>query len=256
MDSSDCVVEHFAFKIYTKFRVPSLFRYASKGKWEKIPYRCKTHPSEARFVHRYPPCDTALHKVLRNTEERFVQITETQERPLTVTKSAADGIFVEINKKKTLAVYSLVKANAHSASVQNCLGQTPLHLACADLSSMPEVFATLVEAQPQCASAQDLEGRTPLHCACRCIESQCAVGQGVPPKSNEIVQILLLPNPTIAYLEDKNRVTPSSIIHNLCNRLEKEARALTGPAAESMKRTVTVLHDIHNCFPPLQDGLE
>jgi hypothetical protein len=60
-----CYREQVAYKLYSTFREPALYRMALLGDWEKVPSRCVSHPKEATFVHKYAPNDTALHRILR-----------------------------------------------------------------------------------------------------------------------------------------------------------------------------------------------
>ena len=62
-----CYREQLGYAVYRTFYEPKLYRLAATGEWDSIPRRCQTHPAEASFQHKYPPQDTALHRIVRVT---------------------------------------------------------------------------------------------------------------------------------------------------------------------------------------------
>lgn len=149
IDSDCCRLERYKYALYTKFQEPRLYRLASKGDWGPIPQRCRSHPKEAEFIHRYAPSDTALHQILR---------------------FPALDIDVDTNSKELLmqtkdeAIASLIDTYRPIASVKDSFGRMPLHLACMDVHNCgDQSFDRIIEAYPQAAAQQDLEGRSPLH---------------------------------------------------------------------------------------------
>ena len=143
-----CRAEKIKFAIYSKFREPRLYKYAARGDWDLVPKRCATHPKEASFVHKYPPGDTALHRILRASS---VEIDNSAQRQ-------------QIEELKLRAVSALLSANPQAASQPDTFGRTPLHLACMDIENCGEAVAyMLVESCRKGVSRKDMEGRTPLH---------------------------------------------------------------------------------------------
>jgi len=148
-DSDCCRLERYKYALYTKFKEPRLYRLASKGDWGPIPQRCRTHPKEAEFIHRYAPSDTALHQILR---------------------FPALELDVDCNTRECLehikedAISCLIAAYRPIVSVKDSFGRMPLHLACMDIANCGEKsFYRILEAWPQAAAQQDMEGRSPLH---------------------------------------------------------------------------------------------
>lgn len=137
--------------------MPRLYRYATQGTWHKIPKRCKTRPREAKFIHRYVPNDTALHRLLRAGGSPD---HDDGEAPKIPTDSA---ILKEVAQLLLEAVYALVEANPSIVCVSDSFGRTPLHLACMNVEQVSvQVVEILLEACPKVASVQDLSGSVPL----------------------------------------------------------------------------------------------
>lgn len=154
-----CYREQLSYAIYAKFREPKLFQMAVKGDWDEIPARCRTHPKEATFVHKYAPNDTALHRLLRplfSCEEQQQEIMD------------AETVY-QMNRLQLAAVEALLEANRQAAVWQDSFGRTPLHLACMDVHAAHEdeeaaaVATLLLDRHPAAAHTVDAEGRTPLH---------------------------------------------------------------------------------------------
>ena len=123
---SNCVFQQSSYALYTTFYVPKLYRYVYNGKWHKIPSRCKTHPREAKFIHRYAPRDTALHRILRPPD---LCSTEYKQFHATTDPDTKD----EIDKLRSNVVRALIEANPSITVTADCFGRTPLHLACMDV---------------------------------------------------------------------------------------------------------------------------
>mmetsp|Transcript_5417 Transcript_5417/g.9418 ORF Transcript_5417/g.9418 Transcript_5417/m.9418 type:complete len:216 (-) Transcript_5417:566-1213(-) len=144
-DSECCRAEKLKFAIYSRFREPKLYKYAARGDWDLVPHRCRTHPNEAKFVHKFPPGDTALHRILRGVEVD------------SATKHRIDEL-------RLRAVSALLESNREAATLADSFGRTPLHLACMDIRICGEGVAyILMKAGHQGIQMQDIEGRTPLH---------------------------------------------------------------------------------------------
>lgn len=141
-------MEQYKYALYQKFREPRLYRYAAAGDWDKIPRRCRSHPREAKFVHKYAPCDTALHRLLRPAGPCVDCDMKTRR---------------SIGEMKVQAVSALLTANPTAASAIDSFGRTPLHLACMDASSSAKAVELLLDEWPKATSMRDINGRTPLH---------------------------------------------------------------------------------------------
>jgi hypothetical protein len=124
---------------------------AAKGDWAPIPQRCRTHPKEAEFIHRYAPSDTALHQILRFPAFDLDVDCNTREC---------------LEKTKEDAVESLIDTYRPIASITDSFGRTPLHLACMDIQSCGETsFYRILDAWPKAAAHQemtDLVKETPV----------------------------------------------------------------------------------------------
>lgn len=153
---SDCIIRQGLYTIYTRVQVPKLYRYVYEGKWHKIPLRCKTHPRETKFIHRYAPCDTALHRLLRPPEPH----SEEYEEFLRNTKPDMQAEIVQLRLR---AVCALMEANPPMLLTPDCFGQTPLHLACVNVEYTMGAAEMLLNACPRAALIQDTSGKTPLH---------------------------------------------------------------------------------------------
>lgn len=150
-DQDCCRREKIKFAWYSRFKEPKLYKFAVRGDWEFVPKRCQTHPEEAQFVHKYPPSDTALHRILRNAALSMVEETNEQNRQ-------------RIDRLKQEAVVALLQANPPAASQPDAFGRTPLHLACMYMEHCGEAVAfLLVESCPKGVTMRDMEGRTPVH---------------------------------------------------------------------------------------------
>lgn len=153
---SDCVVQQSLYLFYTKFRVPKLYRYVDQGKWHKIPSRCMRYPHEAHFVHRYPPYDTALHRLLRTPDVRSTEYKQ-------FLVNLDPEIKAEMNQLRIKAILALIQANPSIVSITDWFGQTPLHLACINAECTKGTAEILLDAYPKAALIQDKSGKTPLH---------------------------------------------------------------------------------------------
>jgi hypothetical protein len=147
-----CIWDTYKFALYSKFREPTLYRYAAEGDWDLIPDRCKAHPKEARFVHKYAPMDTPLCRLLRTQS----------------CTSCAPDVKDAIFRMKSAAVTALLDANVESATSQDTFRRTPLHWACMDVEgnhgdAEDSIIFMLLEKAPSAIHVVDIEHRTPLH---------------------------------------------------------------------------------------------
>ncbi|KAL7579449.1 hypothetical protein ACA910_014110 [Epithemia clementina (nom. ined.)] len=147
-----CYREQIAYSLFTKFREPKLYKMAQKGEWDLIPARCKLHPKEAEFVHKYAPNDTVLHRLLRAVEiESSMELDE-----VTMT---------ELGTLKVGAVNAILAACRGLVTVRDAYGRTPLHYACMNIhaSAGEETIETIMQSNPSATCIQDHEGRNPMH---------------------------------------------------------------------------------------------
>jgi hypothetical protein len=196
----DCLVSSTHYSLYVKFRVPKTFRYADEGHWDRIPSRVGRRPGEAAFVHRYAPCDTALHRLVRplcgggggSSMDGSSDRDEGGDEDDVVERYATARAWL------LEAVAAIVRADPRSLGVRNLFGQTPLHLSCchsfrpvlscrgvgsrnsSDSDGKRRAAATrpdsdrqhvriqaallLIRAYPSSARQVDQHGRTALHC--------------------------------------------------------------------------------------------
>lgn len=156
MDNHCCYREQLSYALYAKFREPKLFRMAVAGDWDMIPARCRSHPKEAAFVHKYPPADTALHRMLRPAISSCSDTTEQKFDQQTLDK---------MNEMRIAAVIALLQANPPSALVRDSFGRTPLHWACMNVVTYGENNAAslIIRSCPEAVPLLDSEHRTALH---------------------------------------------------------------------------------------------
>ena len=156
MDNHCCYREQLSYALYAKFREPKLFRMAVAGNWDKIPARCRSHPHEAAFVHKYPPTDTALHRMLRPAISSCSDVVEQNIDQKTLEK---------MNEMRNAAVNALLEANPTSARVRDSFGRTPLHWACMNIVAYNEENAAslIIKSCPDAVPLLDSEQRTALH---------------------------------------------------------------------------------------------
>lgn len=154
-----CYREQVAYAFYERFRLPKLYKYASSGDWDLIPARCRSHPKEAAYVHKYAPNDTALHRLLRHS-----------------TRCADDTTRQFMQEWKRQAVESLLQAGPNATTVTDAFGRTALHIVCMELyvtsdeqdkmtdNSDSAIAIRIADANRHVVQLTDtIEGRCPLH---------------------------------------------------------------------------------------------
>jgi hypothetical protein len=121
-----CYREQVAYAWYARFREPRLYRHVVSGDWDLIPARCRSHPHEAAFVHKYAPNDTPLHRLLKQSSLSPSATCET---------TTTDDVWQQrLEEWKRAAVEAMLRADRKAAFRRDALGRTPLHLACMDVS--------------------------------------------------------------------------------------------------------------------------
>ena len=109
-------------------------------------------------MHKYPPHDTALSRLLRPAAGCSLQDVIAQE--------GLDAETVQqMNQLKLNAVVALLEVNRQAAVKQDSFGRTPLHLACMDANTDDGAIASaILEINPTAATIVDSSDlRTPLH---------------------------------------------------------------------------------------------
>ena len=162
-----CYREQLSYALYSKFREPRLYSMVVTGDWDLIPARCKSHPKEASFTHKYPPHDTALSRLLRSTAGCSLPAVDATAAATAATQQGGmDAELVhQMNQLKLNAVVALLEANRLAAVTLDSFGRTPLHLACMDATTDDGAIASaILEINPAAAAIMDTaELRTPLH---------------------------------------------------------------------------------------------
>lgn len=208
LNQNCCVWDQYKYSIYRRLNEPKLYRFAAKGEWDLIPARCRSNPKEAAFVHKYPPQDTALHRLLRT--QSCDQCNE----------EVKSNIF----EMKKDAVKSLLTCNPAAATTNDSFRRNPLHWGCMDLpshlnvtsSSLNEVssenciLVMLMDRVPEALSMRDIESRTPLHYL-------VARAQGTVPTSLIAKMVALFP--AALEMEDEVGETPLDIVKSRRNEI-------------------------------------
>jgi hypothetical protein len=194
-----CYREQLGYALYAKFREPRLFRMVVAGDWDLVPARCRSHPKEAAFVHKYPPADTALHRILRPT----LMCGNPDE-----TTFDADTL-EKMNDMRMAAVVALLEAHPQSAIVRDSFGRTPLHWACMNLdtssSKSGNAAMLIIQANPVAVSIVDSEQRRALHA----LVARC---NGTIPM--DLLSVLLTHDPSAVGKGDIVGDTPIEIVKN------------------------------------------
>jgi hypothetical protein len=195
MDNHCCYREQLGYALYAKFREPKLFRMAVAGDWDLIPARCRSHPKEASFIHKYPPSDTALHRMLRPA---ISSCNDTQEQLYD------EKTLDKMNEMRIAAVVALLKANPDGGMINDSFGRTPLHWACINMCQRKRENAAnlIIQACPGAVSLVDSEHRTALH-------SLVAVNNHIPM---DVLSMLLKIDRSIISICDVVGETPLHIV--------------------------------------------
>lgn len=206
-----CYREQLGYALYAKFREPRLFRMVVAGDWDLVPARCRSHPKEAAFVHKYPPADTALHRILRPTL-KCGSPDDTSFDAETLEK---------MNNMRMAAVVALLEAYPQSAVVRDSFGRTPLHWACMNLdtSSSKNGYAAMliIQSNPDAVPIEDSEHRTALHA----LVARC---NGALPM--DLLALLLEHDPSAVLKSDLVGDTPIKIVQSRKNEIHNAGAVL------------------------------
>lgn len=148
---------------------------------------------------------------------------------------------------------AIILAHGDALGGQDCVGRTPLHVACGS-GAHYQIITRLVIAFPRACDLQDEDGRLPLHLAC---DTECALFEGdVTPRAPphiDVVKVLLSGSLQAVLVEDKDEMNPIeyAIISNLSMRIvrllqkssmivrmkEAEAKTIKGKVASKSSTT-------------------
>mmetsp|Transcript_11082 Transcript_11082/g.16707 ORF Transcript_11082/g.16707 Transcript_11082/m.16707 type:complete len:234 (-) Transcript_11082:29-730(-) len=103
---------------------------------------------------------------------------------------------------------AMIDAHSDALMGQDCVGRTPLHVACGT-GADAEIIRLLVEAYPQACDLQDEDGRLPLHLAC---DIECVLFEGDQteraPPTIDVVRALLSGSWRSVLVEDEDGMSP------------------------------------------------
>eukprot|EP00984_Skeletonema_dohrnii_P025981 scaffold15220_cov64-Skeletonema_dohrnii-CCMP3373.AAC.1 len=103
---------------------------------------------------------------------------------------------------------AMIHAHGDALMGQDCVGRTPLHVACGTGASA-EIIRRLVKAYPQACDLQDEDGRLPLHIACdiECVLFEGDLTERAPP-TIDVVRALLSGSLRSVLVEDEDEMSP------------------------------------------------
>jgi len=215
--STEMIVEGTVIAMYNRLIVPRLFAYADEGHWDLIPLRAKRHPSEARFIHKYAPNDTALHRLVRpfaTAEEstlssspgmssRKSQLRRTYKARILFIPPDIDASDSKTDPEYADPQFRPLKPeqpqehNQQHQSPSLQLEQDPIAAAW-----LLHAVEALLIANPAAATTKNRFGRTPLHIACR--QSNLAHNSA----RMQVILMLLEHSPHVASWTDQDVKTP------------------------------------------------
>lgn len=151
---------------------------------------------------------------------------------------------------------AMIDAHGDALKGQDCVGRTPLHVACGTGAS-DQVIRCLVKAYPQACDLQDEDGRLPLHLAC---DNECVLFEGDDqttrePPTVEVVRALLSGSLRSVLVEDEDEMSPleyaivsdaNIIVVKLLQRASmslrrKDAQTSKDPAESASKETKPIV---------------
>ncbi len=118
---------------------------------------------------------------------------------------------------------TIILAHGDALEGQDCLGRTPLHVACGS-GAHCQIIRRLVKAFPRACDLQDEDGRLPIHLAC---DTECVLFEGdqTPraPPTIDVVKILLSGSLQSVLVEDEDEMNPIeyAIISDLSIKIVK-----------------------------------
>ncbi|KAK1733178.1 ankyrin repeat domain-containing protein [Skeletonema marinoi] len=138
---------------------------------------------------------------------------------------------------------AMIDAHGDALMGQDCVGRTPLHVACGTGASA-EIIRRLVKAYPQACDLQDEDGRLPLHLAC---DIECVLFEGDQTEraspTIDVVRALLSGSLRSVLVEDEDEMSPieyaivSDANINVVKLLQKASMTLRRQEAQTSKAT-------------------
>ena len=136
---------------------------------------------------------------------------------------------------------AMIDAHGGALKGQDCVGRTPLHVACGT-GADDLIIRRLVKAYPQACDLQDEDGRLPLHLAC---DTECVLFEGDQirraPPSVDAVRALLSGSLRSVLVEDEDDMSPieyaivSDANINVVKLLQKASMTLRRKDAKTSK---------------------
>lgn len=133
---------------------------------------------------------------------------------------------------------AIILAHGDALEAQDCIGRTPLHVACGS-GAHHQIIRRLVKECPQACDLQDDDGRLPLHIAC---DTECVLFEGdqTPrePPTFDVVQVLLSGSLNSVLVEDEDEMNPieyaiiSDLDIKIVKLLQKRSMSLRRKKAE------------------------
>ena len=140
---------------------------------------------------------------------------------------------------------AMIDAHGDALKGQDCVGRTPLHVACGT-GADDLIIRRLVKAYPQACDLQDEDGRLPLHIAC---DTDCVLFEGdqIPraPPSIDAVRALLSGSLRSVLVEDEDEMSPieyaivSDANINVVKLLQKASMSLRRKDAQTGEAAAT-----------------
>ena len=136
---------------------------------------------------------------------------------------------------------AMIDAHGDALMGQDCVGRTPLHVACGTGASA-EIICRLVKAYPQACDQHDEDGRLPLHLAC---DTECVLFEGDQaeraPPTIDVVRALLSGSLRSVLVEDEDEMSPieyaivSDANINVVKLLQKASMTVRRKEAQARK---------------------
>lgn len=202
-----CYRDNMVYNLYNRFYVPKTYHYAVEGRWDKIPNRLLKYKKEAIYQYKYPPYDTALHRIVRSS---FGEIQ--------IRKDSDINTLQQLDTIKINAIQSLLNASNNTITImKDTFGRTPLHLSCMDIC-IDQIPILLLKININTVSMIDHEHRTPLHLLC---------ARNTPIIPMNVLCIILETYPIAVLMEDITGDNPIQIIQLRRNDISNVNEVIT-----------------------------
>ena len=136
---------------------------------------------------------------------------------------------------------AMILAHGDALKGQDCVGRTPLHVACGT-GADGLIIKRLAKAYPQACDIQDEDGKLPLHLACdtKCVIFEDDQTPRAPP-TLDVVKVLLSGSMQSVLVEDEDEMNPieyavvSNLDIDIVNLLQRASMTLRRKVAKSNK---------------------